>query len=81
MPERPDACRGHRLPREVIAHAVRLDLRFALSVRDVEGLLLAERGVQVSYETVRRRVAKFGAQYADALRKREGAYRPDVAPR
>ena len=80
MPERPDPCRGHRLPREVIAHAVRLYLRLALSYRDVEELL-AERGVQVSYETVRRWVAKFGAQYADALRKREGADRPDVAPR
>jgi putative transposase len=62
--------RGHRFPREVIAHAVRLYLRFALSFRDVEELL-AERGIQVSYETVRRRVGKFGAQYADELRKRE----------
>lgn len=34
--------------------------------------LLAERGVQVSYETVRRWAAKFGTQYADALRQREG---------
>jgi putative transposase len=54
----------------VIAHAVRLYLRFALSFPDVEELL-AERGVQVSYETVRRWVAKFGAPYAEELRKRE----------
>jgi putative transposase len=54
----------------VIAHAVRLYLRFALSFRDVEELL-AERGIQVSYETVRRWVAKFGAHYADELRRRE----------
>ena len=70
MPERPNPYRGHRFPAEAIAHAVRLYLRFALSFRDVEELL-AERGVQVSYETVRRWVAKFGARYADALRKRE----------
>ena len=43
MPERPNPYRGHRFPREVIAHAVRLYLRFALSFRDVEELL-AERG-------------------------------------
>ena len=60
---------GHRFPREVIAHAVRLYLRFALSFRDVEELL-AERGVQVSYETVRRWVATFGPRYADELRRR-----------
>ena len=70
MPEHASPYRGHRFPREVIAHAVRLYLRFALSYRDVEELL-AERGVQVSYETVRRWVAKFEAQYADELRKRE----------
>ena len=53
----------------MIAHAVRLYLRFALSFRDVEELL-AERGIRVSYETVRRWVAKFGGQYADELRRR-----------
>ena len=70
MPERPNPYHGHRFPREVIAHAVRLYLRFALSFRDVEELL-AERGVQVSYETVRRWVAMFGAYYAEELRRRE----------
>ncbi len=70
MPDPASLYRGHRFPAEVIAHAVRLYLRFALSFRDVEELL-AERGVRVSYETVRRWVAKFGAQYADELRKRE----------
>jgi len=67
--ERPNPYHGHRFPREVIAHAVRLYLRFALSFRDVEELL-AERGIVVSYETVRRWVAKFGAQYAEELRRR-----------
>ncbi len=71
MPERPNLYRGYRFPREVITHAVRLYLRFALSYRDVEELL-AERGVIVSYETIRHWVAKFGSHYADELRKREG---------
>ena len=68
--ERPNLYHGHRFPREVIAHTVRLYLRFALSFRDVEELL-AERGIAVSYETVRRWVAKFGPYYADELRRRE----------
>ena len=59
-----------RFPRGLIAHAVWLDLRYALSFRDVEELL-AERGVQVRYETVRRWVAKFDLRYADKLRRRE----------
>ena len=54
----------------MIAHAGRLYLRFALSFRDVEELF-AERGVQVSYETFRRWVAKFGALYAEELRRRD----------
>ena len=43
--------------------------RFALSYRDVEELL-AERGVTVSYETLRQWCQKFGQQYANTLRKR-----------
>jgi transposase-like protein len=54
----------------VTAHAVRLYRRFALSYRDVAELL-AECGVEVSYETVRRWVGKFGASYAEELRRRE----------
>jgi putative transposase len=50
---------------------LRLSLRFALSYRDV-GELLAERGIVVWYETVRAWVAKFGGQYADGLRRRDG---------
>ena len=67
--ERSNPYRGHRFSRDVIAHAVRLYLRFALSFRDVEELL-AERGIVVSYESVRRWVAKFGTLYAEELRKR-----------
>ena len=48
---------------------MRLYLRFALSYRDVEAIL-AERVIAVSYETVRRQVAKFGAYSAEELRRR-----------
>lgn len=61
--------RGHRYPVEVIAHCVWLYHRFPLSYREVEELML-ERGVIVSYETVRRWCAKFGQVYANGLRRR-----------
>src|SRR4051794_7064036 len=60
---------GYRFPPEIIAHAVWLYFRFALSYRDVEELL-AERGVIVTYETVRQWSRNFGQAYANALRKR-----------
>jgi transposase-like protein len=53
----------HRFPAEVIQHAVWLYFRFTLSFRDVEDLL-AERGLDISYESVRYWVLKFGAEYA-----------------
>ena len=59
----------HQFPPAVIQHAVWLYLRFTLSFRDVEDLL-AERGIQVSYESVRRWVAKFGPLFARQLRHR-----------
>ena len=70
MPDRPGHHYRHRFPAAVIAHAVWLYHRFALSLRDVEELLY-ERGILVTYETVRAWVAKFGARYAAELRKRE----------
>jgi len=60
---------GYRFPAEIISHAVWLYFRFALSYRDVEELL-AERGVIVTYETVRQWCQKFGQAYANALRRR-----------
>lgn len=57
----------HRFPPEVIVHAVWLYARFTLSLRDVEDLL-AERGLDVSHETVRRWFLKFGGQIACNLR-------------
>jgi len=60
--------RRHRFPPTVIQHAIWLYLRFTLSYRDVEDLL-AERGLEVSYETVRRWVLKFGPLIARQLRR------------
>jgi transposase-like protein len=60
---------GYRFPPEIIHQAIWLYLRFTLSLRDVEDLL-AERGVAVSYETVRRWVNHFGPMIAADLRKR-----------
>ena len=58
----------HQFPAAVIRHAVWLYLRFTLSYRDVEELL-AERGIETSYETVRRWVVKFGPLFARNLRR------------
>ena len=59
----------HRFAPEIIAHAVWLYFRFALSDRDVEELL-AERGVSVTCETIRQWCRTFGQGYANALRRR-----------
>src|SRR6267143_5339659 len=61
--------RRYRFPASIIQHAIWLYLRFTLSYRDVEDLL-AERGLDVSYETVRRWVLKFGPLFARELRCR-----------
>src|ERR1700738_4347099 len=58
----------YRFPPPIIQHAMWLYLRFTLSYRDVEDLL-AERGLEVSYETVRRWVLKFGSAFARRLRR------------
>ena len=58
----------HRFPGSIIQHAVWLYFRFPLSFRDVEDML-AERGIDVSYETVRRWSLKFGLGYACMLRR------------
>src|SRR5471030_1990416 len=60
---------GYRFPPVIIQQAIWLYLRFTLSLRDVEDLL-AERGIAVSYETVRRWVNHFGPMVAAGLRKR-----------
>ncbi|WP_310014775.1 IS6 family transposase [Brucella pseudogrignonensis] len=60
----------HRFTPQIISHAVWLYLQFNLSLREVEEMLL-ERGIDVSYETVRRWIAKFGPQIAHNLRRRQ----------
>jgi transposase-like protein len=65
---RPISYKRHRFPPNVIQHAVWLYFRFTLSLRDVEELL-AQRGVEVSYETIRCWTVKFGRQFAHNLRR------------
>ena len=62
---------GYRFPPEIISYAVWAYHRFCLSFRDVEDLL-AERGIIVSYETIRQWCQKFGPGYARKLKRREG---------
>ena len=57
----------HRFPPDIIRHAVWLYARLTLSYRDVEDLL-AERDLDISYESVRRWFLKFGAPIALSLR-------------
>jgi putative transposase len=64
---KPVSYKRHRFPPEIIAHAVWLYFRFPLSLRLVEEMLL-ERGIVVSYETVRRWALKFGLAYTRRLR-------------
>jgi putative transposase len=63
--------RGYRFPPDIIAHAVWLYHRFTLSFRDVEDLLV-ERGITLSYETVRQWCKSFAPQYARRIKKRQG---------
>ena len=61
----------HRFPPEIISYAVWLYHRFCLSFRDAEDLL-AQRGVTVTYETIRQWCHTFGRAYARRLRQRRG---------
>ena len=69
-PKKPSYQR-HCFPSEIISHAVWLSHRFCLSFREVEECL-AERGITVTYETVRQWCRKFGPAYARKLKKRQG---------
>ena len=62
---------GYRFPPDIISHAVWLYYRFCLSFRDAEDLL-AQRGVTVTYETIRQWCQRFGRVYARQLRRRRG---------
>ena len=68
MISEPVSYRRHRFPAAIISHAVWLYHVFSLSLRDVE-LILAERGVPVTHESIRGWCGKFGAEFAKRLRK------------
>jgi transposase-like protein len=72
---RPLSFKRHRFPADIIRHAVWLYFRFSLSFRDVEELL-AQRGVEVSYETIRCWTIKFGPQIARNLKRRRSPPSP-----
>ena len=65
----PVSCKSYRFPHEIIARAVWLYYRFPLSLRLVEKMLL-ERGIVVSYETIRRWGRKFRPDYARRFRRK-----------
>jgi putative transposase len=62
---------GYRFPPEIISYCVWLYFRFSVSYRDIEELM-AERGVAVTYETIRAWCYKFGQDYAKRIRARRG---------
>ena len=64
---RPHSYSGYRFPPDIIQRAIWMYLRFTLSYRDVEELL-AERGIVVTYESIRRWVLTFGPAIARRLR-------------
>lgn len=70
---RPLSFKRHRFPAAIIRHAVWLYLRFTLSSRDVEELLV-QRGIEVSYETIRCWTIKFGPQIARNLERRRSGH-------
>jgi putative transposase len=65
--------KGHRFPPEIIRYTVWLYYRFNLSHRDIEDLL-AERGIVVSYESIRLWCIKFGRRYARRLKRKHQGY-------
>jgi len=74
----PVSYKRHRFPPQIIAHTVWLYFRFPLSLRLVEELLL-ERGIAISYETIRRCGKKFGPDYAPSPSPQEAQRKRCVA--
>ncbi len=73
MSKRSSLYKRHRFPPEIIQHVVWLYHRFNLSSRDIEDLM-AERGIEISYESIRLWCIKFGPKYANRLRRRHQGY-------
>ena len=70
MTPAPTTYPGYRFPAEIISYAVRLYHVFSLSLRDVE-LILADRGITVTRESIRSWCRKFGSEFAAKLRRRQ----------
>jgi len=68
IPSSMPRLKGYRFPGEIVAYAVWVYHRFALSTADVEDLL-ADRGVMVSRGTIRKWVNRFGRHFADCIRR------------
>jgi len=73
MSKRSSLYKRHRFPPEIIQHVVWLYHRFNLSSRDIKNLM-AERGIGISYESIRLWCIKFGPKYANRLRRRHKGY-------
>jgi putative transposase len=73
MKSRSSLYKRHRFPSEIIQYVVWLYHRFNLSSRDIEDLM-AERGIAISYESIRLWCIKFGPKYAKRLRRRHQGY-------
>ncbi len=73
MKTRASLYKRHRFPPEIIQHVVWLYHRFNLSNRDIEDLM-AERGIAISYESIRPWCIKFGPKYARRLRRRHQGF-------
>ncbi len=70
----PSIHRHHRFPPDVIAYAVWLYFKFPLSLRMIEDLL-AQRGIIISHQTIRKWEEKFGRQFANKIPKRAAHWR------
>ncbi len=62
--------KGYRFPKEIIGHAVWCYYRLTASLRDVQVLML-QRGIEVSHETINQWIHVFGAMFTNALKKRK----------
>ncbi len=69
----PNQYKRYRFPPEIIQHAVWLYYRFNLSLRDIEDLL-AERGIDVTYEAIRLWCNRFGPKFATRLKRKHRGY-------
>ena len=76
MKQRKPRSHGDRFPPAILSYAVWAYHRFCMSYRDIEDLL-AERGVIVSYESIRRWCLKFGPRYGRVPKRREGRFGED----